>query len=212
MRRTSFSSVARIGELPALGQRQQAIVGDAAPQEKRQARGEFQIAEAIGAGRAPRRIAMDAQQKVRIHQHPFERELNPAVEASAILPAVIEELEQRLHVRFRHRPAIRQPGHPAKESSWRRLALPRQPGGWQTKIARRLGVSLAGPGASDKGRRSAPSPRSRSPCTPGRSRSPGPAAAVAAGLPAPTVPARTTRPPRADPPPPGREPPVRRLP
>ena len=37
----------RIRELSALGQRQQAIVGDAAPQEERQARGQFQIAQPI---------------------------------------------------------------------------------------------------------------------------------------------------------------------
>ena len=42
----------RLGELPALGQVEQALVGNAAPQEKRQARGDFEVAQAIAAGPA----------------------------------------------------------------------------------------------------------------------------------------------------------------
>ena len=36
---------------------------------------------------------MDAQEEIRVHQHAFERELNPVVEASAVLPALIEKLQ-----------------------------------------------------------------------------------------------------------------------
>ena len=45
-----------------------------------------------------RRVAVHAQQEVGIDEHPFERELNPGVEAASFAPAVLEELEQRLHV------------------------------------------------------------------------------------------------------------------
>ena len=138
MRRTSFSSVC--GLLSSVfGQRQQVIVGDAAPQEERQARGQFEIAEAIRRPAFVGRIAKHAQQEIRIDQHAFERELNPVVETSAILPAVVEELQQRVHVRLRHGTPIGQPGHSAKESSRRRRALRTTAlGGWHTKIARRL--------------------------------------------------------------------------
>ena len=41
-----------------------------------------------------------------------ERELNPRVKASTLLPAGVEKLHERLHVSFRHGPPIGQPGHP----------------------------------------------------------------------------------------------------
>ena len=39
---------------------------------------------------------MDAQQEIGIDEHALERELNAGVEAAAVAPAVVEELEQRL--------------------------------------------------------------------------------------------------------------------
>ena len=39
---------------------------------------------------------MDTQEKVRIDQNPFERELYAAVKAAAIVPAGVEKLQQRL--------------------------------------------------------------------------------------------------------------------
>ena len=57
------------------------------------------------------RIPMDAQEEVRVDEHSFERELNPGVERSAVVPAGVEELEQRLHIPVHHGPAIREPGH-----------------------------------------------------------------------------------------------------
>ena len=53
---------------------------------------------------------MDAQKEVRVDEHSFERELNPVVERSAIVPAGIEELDERLHIPAHHGPAIREPG------------------------------------------------------------------------------------------------------
>ena len=87
------------------------------------------------------RIAMDAQQEVRIDQHALERELDAGVEAAAVAPAAVEELEQRLHVaacvtgrRYASR-AIRDRIFVAQARSSAASV------GWQTKIARRLGVS-----------------------------------------------------------------------
>ena len=57
------------------------------------------------------RIPMDAQKEVRVGEHSFERELDPVVERPAVVPAGIEELDERLHVPVRQGPAIREPGH-----------------------------------------------------------------------------------------------------
>ena len=89
------------------------------------------------------RIAMDAQQEVRVDEHSFERELNPGVETSTIAAAVVEELEQRLHILVRHRPAIGQPRDPREDLRGAGLLFRREPR-LTDKIARRLGVSFAG--------------------------------------------------------------------
>ena len=70
--------------------------------------GGFTLPRFFGRGRIP----VDAQQEIRVGENPLERELNPAVKASAVVPAGIEKLEQCLHVSFRHGPAIRQARHP----------------------------------------------------------------------------------------------------
>ena len=130
----------RTGELSALGEVEQALVGNAAPQEERQARRDFQIAQALRqaearlgapklAGRSDceRRLGpMDAQQEVGIDEHAFERELNAGVEAPAVAPAAVEELEQRLDVGVRHRTAIGEPRDPRKNLRGARLLLRRE--------------------------------------------------------------------------------------
>ena len=80
------------------------------PEEERQARGDLHGAQAVRLpGRRAGRIAFDAQEEIRIDQHPFERELDAGLEAAAALPAALEEGEQRLDVVLRHRPAIGAP-------------------------------------------------------------------------------------------------------
>ena len=98
----------RIGELPPLGQRQQAVVGDAAPQEERQARGDLQVAQAVGAlaARQVDRFAVDAQQEVRIDQDALETVLDAGLEAAAVAPARVEERQQRLAVARRDGPPV----------------------------------------------------------------------------------------------------------
>src|ERR1700730_1157019 len=58
---------------------------------------------------------MDAQQEIRAGKTRLEPELDPVVKASAVVSSGIEKLEQRLHVSFRHRPSIRQPGDPRED-------------------------------------------------------------------------------------------------
>src|ERR1700735_5345371 len=53
---------------------------------------------------------MDAKEEIRVYQHSLERELNAAVEASAILAALIEKLEQGIDIGFGNRATIGETG------------------------------------------------------------------------------------------------------
>ena len=60
---------------------EQLIVGNAAPQEKGQTRGQLDIAHRIGlAGREARRILFDTEEEIGRHEQGFERPLNAGVE------------------------------------------------------------------------------------------------------------------------------------
>ena len=69
-----------------------------------------------------RRIAMHAQQEVGIDEHALERELNARVEAAAVAPAVVEELEQRLARRLASPAGDRRAARASTGSSSRRRA------------------------------------------------------------------------------------------
>ena len=109
----------RLRQLVPFCERQQLIVGDAAPEEERQSRRDLQITQTVHAdGVSPKRFArrrIHAKQKVGIDQEPFECELNAAVECSAVLEAAVEECNERLRIRGHGRPAIREPRHPRKD-------------------------------------------------------------------------------------------------
>src|SRR6185436_14953690 len=96
------------------GEFQQPLVGDAVPQEEREARRHFEIAQRItrrGCGATSRRwIAIYAQQEIRIHQRPLERELNASVKAALVASSTTEEVEQGARVGGGRRPAIGQAG------------------------------------------------------------------------------------------------------
>jgi len=62
--------------LSLLGQREQALIGNAAPEEERQARSHFDVTQAI-CSLVLTADPMHAQEEVR-HEHSFERELIPA--------------------------------------------------------------------------------------------------------------------------------------
>ena len=66
MRRTCCSSTAGVVQLALLGQRQQLVVRNAAPEEERQPRRELEIADAVGAARRDAgRLALDAEEELR---------------------------------------------------------------------------------------------------------------------------------------------------
>src|SRR4249920_822749 len=62
------------------------------------------------------RVAIDAQQEFRVHQHALERELDAGLEVTALTAAAVVELEQRLDVAARDRPAVRKAGHLRQDS------------------------------------------------------------------------------------------------
>ena len=84
-----------------LGEVEQLVVRNAAPQEERQPRRELDVAQPMdGAGRDVRRILLDAEQEVRDRQHALERALDAAVEAAAGASLVVER-QQRVDVVLR---------------------------------------------------------------------------------------------------------------
>ena len=118
----------RVTELPTHRDVQQFVVRDAAPQEERQPGREFHIADAVGRVREePRRVTLDAEQEVGVHEHPFERELNTGVEVPLAPPGRIE-LHQGRHFAVTDRPAIGPAGQP-RENAARARRFVRRRGG-----------------------------------------------------------------------------------
>ena len=74
----------------AAGRRvEQLVVRNAAPEEERQPRGEVEVGHAIGsARRESRRIALGAEDELRAGEHTPQRQIDAAVEAAAVLPAL----------------------------------------------------------------------------------------------------------------------------
>ena len=82
-------------QLAGGGDVQQLVVGDAAPQKERKARGQLEIADRVnGSGSRARRIALDAIEKLRTDQQAFESPLDAEIEVP-FLAAVVVEREQR---------------------------------------------------------------------------------------------------------------------
>ena len=75
MRRTCAVQHRRILQLALARQPEQLVIGNAAPQEERQPRSQFEVADAIAAaGGTSGRIALDAEQKLRAGQNPLQRQ------------------------------------------------------------------------------------------------------------------------------------------
>ena len=126
---------------PELAACEQLVVGDAAPEEERQARCELDVADGERAGFA--RLALDAIQELRAHEQALERELNPGVEA-ALGAAHLVERHEIGDVGVGRRPPISAARERAQNLARAQLASSPAPLGRQTKMRLRLGVS---PGA-----------------------------------------------------------------
>ena len=109
MRRTCCSSTPGSAKLPLRGQADQLVVRTAAPQEERQARCQFQVADAIGlAGLDVGRTIFGAEHKFRMREDELEPALDAVLEIARI-PAGLIETQQRLGIRIGNGPAISLP-------------------------------------------------------------------------------------------------------
>ncbi len=89
---------------------QQLVVGDAAPQEERDARGEVEVADRVRrALRDAGRIGFEPEEELRLDQQPRQRRLNARVERRPGA-ALLEERDEVLHFGGRGRAAIGAPG------------------------------------------------------------------------------------------------------
>ena len=95
-----------LAQLAALGQVEQLVVRDAAPEEERQAGGELDVGDAVGRVRRDAgRVRLDAEEELRVHQHRAQGHLDPRVEvpSGAGLPV---QLHRLLEVRVGDRPPV----------------------------------------------------------------------------------------------------------
>ena len=121
----------RIGEHPAdlllehrLGmqlvlrrQIQQLRVGDAAPEEERQARGELAVVDLVHRpGRQARRILLDVEAELRARENALQRFLDAALEVALFTPG-IEERKQPLRVRGGDVAAVRDTRKPRDDAA-----------------------------------------------------------------------------------------------
>ncbi len=98
---------ARVAELAALGQRQQLVVGHAAPEEERQARRESVLID--GVNRTRRRIVGrrgEAIQEFRAREHDHQRVAHAGLETAGGTPGLVE-LERNTEIRVASRAAER---------------------------------------------------------------------------------------------------------
>ena len=85
---------------------EQFVVGDAAPQEKRQARRQLDIRQGVrGAGGGDVRLGLNPEQEIGAHEKPLDPCTNPGVEIS-LLPCDLIEIHERLDVVVRQGAAI----------------------------------------------------------------------------------------------------------
>ena len=81
----------RLGERAAGCDVEQLVVGEAAPEEERHPRSELEVAEPVGGARCHAvRVALDAEQELRVDQDAFERRLDARLEATLGAAGLVE--------------------------------------------------------------------------------------------------------------------------
>ena len=135
----------RVAQVTTYGRIEQRVVRNAAPEEKRQARGKLEVADAIHALRSHGcGIPLDPKQEFRTHEQPLQRVLDARVE-SALSVRVVVERQQQSEIGVSHRAAIgtsrqRREDLTAQSSAASPCAAA---SGRHTKMRARLGVSPA---------------------------------------------------------------------
>ena len=143
---------AGVPQLPFHRDVQQLVVRDAAPQEERQPRRQFEVADTVGgAASGVGRIDLDPVQELGADQQALERTLDAALEP-ALRPPFFEERKERRHVLVGHRAAVgaacqRREDRPRARDLTRGCRVPRprrrrgccrRPAGEDTTSARRI--------------------------------------------------------------------------
>ncbi len=126
MRSTCCFSTFGIMQLVGGGELDQLQVGDAAPQEERQARRQFQIADPVGgARRRLGRLDLGAVDEIRIGQQALDHRFDAGVELAALLTSAAVEGGHRLDVGVAGRTAEGLRGQRGDDPAWR-SRLPRR--------------------------------------------------------------------------------------
>ena len=113
----------RILERGASGHVEERVVGNAAPQEKRQPRGQLEVADAVdGRPRFAGRVRLDTEQEPRADKESFQRKLDARLEASCGAAGLIEA-QQGPDVFLRDRPTIGTARERGKDLSDARFVL-----------------------------------------------------------------------------------------
>ena len=106
-----------------VGQLQQLVVGDAAPEEERQTRGQLEVVDVERAARRlVRRLPFSAEDKGRRGQDAAERKSDPALERARAAPLAVER-QQSLSFVGRQRPSVRPAGHRREDPGGARLLV-----------------------------------------------------------------------------------------
>src|SRR5262249_7680430 len=93
-------------QVPTGREVEELVVGDAAPEEERQPRREFQVTDTIRrARRQPGRLPFDAEEKLAAHQDSAQRRLDSRIK-TRLTPRVAIELQYALEVRVADRSPI----------------------------------------------------------------------------------------------------------
>ena len=134
MRRTCASSTFGVAQLAPNRQVEQLVVGNAAPQEERQARRQLDVGDAIGAspGFTPAGSASMRNRKSGLTSRRSSAARMPVVEVSVGAAALVEA-EQRLDVFVRRRPAVRAPRQ-GRQNLRRARGLVRSRFGWSRAL------------------------------------------------------------------------------
>ena len=151
-----------IPQIAARGGVEQRVVGQAAPEKKRKARGQFEIADAVGgAGRNARGVGLDAEEELRAHEDRGERVFDAGLEARALGGAVAEELKRLAQIVVGDGAAIGAAGELGEDRARLRFVgagghgrvAENQPPA--RRVARALGVERSGDGDLENRRRGA---------------------------------------------------------
>src|SRR6267378_547757 len=114
-----------IFQFALLGCIEERVIGNAAPQEKRQTRSELNVTDAVYRARSDlRRVAFDAEEEAWTDQYSPKRHFDSGLKTSVFAPGLVQ-IEQRTQIRIRDGPAIGAARERAENVFGARILIPR---------------------------------------------------------------------------------------